>query len=241
VSRDDILDREATVNGIRAHYNIAGSGSPLLLLHGSPLTSRSWLGIMPALAKTHTVAAPDFRGHGQSEKPTRRYEVQTMVEDLRQLLDQLGMKSLDIVGPRPRRNSRLCLCRQAWRPGFATRNHRGSDGRGSPTIQGVLASYWRIGLYAHPRMPELLITGRERDYLAEFIRTYQYKSGGFSEEDLDTYAHPRIPRWFAARIGRLPGDGCRSLHGGLSEHLSMRRQPFFIAWRIRTADIAGYV
>ena len=39
-------------------------------------------------------------------------------------------------------------------------------------MQGVLASYWHIGFYAHPRLPELLITGRERDYLAEFIRTY---------------------------------------------------------------------
>jgi pimeloyl-ACP methyl ester carboxylesterase len=36
----------------------------------------------------------------------------------------------------------------------------------SPTMQAVLASYWHIGFYAHPRLPELLITGRERDYLA---------------------------------------------------------------------------
>jgi haloacetate dehalogenase len=98
VSRDDILNGEATVNGIQIHYKIAGGGSPLLLLHGSPLTSRSWLRIMPALTKTHTVIAPDFRGYGQSKKPERGYEVQTMVEDLRQLLDQLGMKSVDIVG-----------------------------------------------------------------------------------------------------------------------------------------------
>jgi haloacetate dehalogenase len=69
VSRDHILNREATVNGIQIHYKIAGGGSPLLLLHGSPLTSCSWLRIMPALTKTHTVIAPDFRGCGQSEKP----------------------------------------------------------------------------------------------------------------------------------------------------------------------------
>ena len=41
MSKDTILDREATVNRIRIHYKIAGSGNPLLLLHGSPLTSRS--------------------------------------------------------------------------------------------------------------------------------------------------------------------------------------------------------
>jgi hypothetical protein len=35
-------------------------------------------------------------------------------------------------------------------------------------MQRVLASYWHIGLCAHPRLPELLIAGRERDDLAEF-------------------------------------------------------------------------
>jgi pimeloyl-ACP methyl ester carboxylesterase len=59
----------------------------------------------------------------------------------------------------------------------------------SRAMQAVLASYWHIGFYAHPRLPELLITGRERDYLAEFIRTYQYKRDAFSKEDLDEYAH----------------------------------------------------
>ena len=85
---------------------------------------------MPALAKTHVVIAPDFRGYGQSEKPEHGYEVQTMVEDLRQLLDQLGRKSVDIVG-HDLGGIVAYLCRQAWRPSFSTRNYRGSDSRGS--------------------------------------------------------------------------------------------------------------
>ncbi|MBV8416513.1 MAG: alpha/beta hydrolase [Verrucomicrobia bacterium] len=98
MSSNRIISKEATVNGVRIHYRIAGSGSPLILLHGSPLTSRSWLRLMPTLAKTYTVVAPDFRGYGQSDKPETGYEVQTMVEDLRQLLDQLGIKSANVVG-----------------------------------------------------------------------------------------------------------------------------------------------
>src|SRR5215471_9639384 len=93
MSSNRIISKEATVNGVRIYCRIAGSGSPLILLHGSPLTSRSWLRLMPTLAKTYTVIAPDFRGYGQSDKPETGYEVQTMVEDLRQLLDQLGIKS----------------------------------------------------------------------------------------------------------------------------------------------------
>jgi pimeloyl-ACP methyl ester carboxylesterase len=53
---------------------------------------------MPTLARTYTVVAPDFRGYGQSDKPETGYEVRTMVEDLRQLLDQLGIKSANVVG-----------------------------------------------------------------------------------------------------------------------------------------------
>jgi pimeloyl-ACP methyl ester carboxylesterase len=190
VSRDDILNREATVNGIQIHYKIAGGGSPLLLLHGSPLTSRSWLRIMPALTKTHTVIAPDFRGYGQSKKPERGYEVQTMVEDLRQLLDQLGMKSVDIVG---HDLGGIVAYVYAAKHGDEVSRlgiiEAPMVGVPSPTMQAVLASYWHIGFYAHPRLPELLVTGRERDYLAEFIRTYQHKRDAFSKEDLDEYAH----------------------------------------------------
>ena len=52
-----------------------------------------------------------------------------------------------------------------------------------------MPTYWHIGFYAHPRLPELLIAGREGDYLAEFIRTYQQNREAFDKEDLDEYAH----------------------------------------------------
>ena len=93
-----IISKEATVNGLRIFYRIAGSGRPLLLLHGSPLTSRSWLGVMTSLAQAYTVVAPDFRGYGKSDKPETGYQVQTMVEDIRQLVHQLRMGPVDVVG-----------------------------------------------------------------------------------------------------------------------------------------------
>ena len=113
-----------------------------------------------------------------------------MVEDLRQLLEQLGIKSANIVGhdlggivayvyaaKHRDRVSRLGIIEAPIM------------GVPSPTMQRVLASYWHIGLYAHPRLPELLIAGRERDYLAEFIRTYQHNRDAFDKEDMDEYAH----------------------------------------------------
>jgi pimeloyl-ACP methyl ester carboxylesterase len=62
---DRIITKEAKVNGVRIHYRIAGRGSPLLLLHGSRLTSRSWLKIIPALAESHYlsfIGAPESDG-----------------------------------------------------------------------------------------------------------------------------------------------------------------------------------
>lgn len=57
----------------------------------------------------------------------------------------------------------------------------------SATLGTVLASYWHLGSYAHPRLPELLIAGRERAYLAEFFRTYAHVEAS-EDGALDEYA-----------------------------------------------------
>jgi alpha/beta hydrolase fold len=53
-----------SVNGIQLHYVIGGHGDPVVLLHGWPETWYEWHLVMPALAKNHTVIAPDLRGLG---------------------------------------------------------------------------------------------------------------------------------------------------------------------------------
>ena len=98
MDNDEIISKEANVNGIRMPYRIAGSGSPVVLLHGSPLTSHSWLRIIPTLARTHTVIAPDLRGYGESDKPRTGYELHTMAQDIRQPVHQLDMESVSVVG-----------------------------------------------------------------------------------------------------------------------------------------------
>ena len=184
----EIQSRDAIVNGLRLHYKQAGSGPPLMLLHGSPLTSRSWSGIIPRLAERFTVVAPDLRGHGQSEKPETGYEVHTMAEDIRQLILQLQFPSVNIVGhdlggivayvyaAQHMDQVRRLGILEAPIPGVS-----------SPTMDQVLASYWHIGLYAHPRLPELLFTGREREYLTEFVQTYRFNPEAFSDADFVEY------------------------------------------------------
>ena len=52
------------VGGAAYLFALAGRGDPVLLLHGFPQTHYCWRAVIPALARTHTVVAPDLRGYG---------------------------------------------------------------------------------------------------------------------------------------------------------------------------------
>ena len=70
-----IQDRFADVNGVKLHYLLAGSGDPVILLHGYAQNSHMWRPLMVELAKTRTVIAPDMRGFGQSSRPEGGYVI----------------------------------------------------------------------------------------------------------------------------------------------------------------------
>jgi pimeloyl-ACP methyl ester carboxylesterase len=61
----------ATNSGVRIHYEIEGSGQPLVLHHGSFASGADWgdLGYVDALKREHLLILMDARGHGASDKP----------------------------------------------------------------------------------------------------------------------------------------------------------------------------
>ena len=61
--------RRIDVEGVMINCAIAGSGPPLLLLHGYPQNHLMWRHVAPALAEDHTVVLADLRGYGDSGKP----------------------------------------------------------------------------------------------------------------------------------------------------------------------------
>ncbi|SDJ04345.1 Pimeloyl-ACP methyl ester carboxylesterase [Frankineae bacterium MT45] len=86
------------VHGYRRVYRIAGSGPPLLLIHGIGDSSRTWEAVIPTLARNHLVIAPDLLGHGQSAKPRADYSVAAYANGMRDLLGVLGIDAVTLVG-----------------------------------------------------------------------------------------------------------------------------------------------
>ncbi|MDI3330341.1 MAG: alpha/beta fold hydrolase [Micrococcus sp.] len=65
-ARMGLAQRELHLNGRWIHYLVAGSGRPLLLLHGVGESSAYWRGVLSRLADRYTVYAPDLPGYGDS-------------------------------------------------------------------------------------------------------------------------------------------------------------------------------
>jgi pimeloyl-ACP methyl ester carboxylesterase len=88
----------AKVGGARLHYVAAGSGPPVVLLHGFPETHRSWGAQLPALAAKYRVVAPDLRGYGASDRPRSGYDVDTLADDVAALIRHLDAGPVSLVG-----------------------------------------------------------------------------------------------------------------------------------------------
>ena len=86
-----------TVNGIDLHVTQAGSGQPLLLIHGISVDATFEHFEIEQLANNFHVIAPDLRGHGRSTRPSV-YSLRDHVEDLIALLDSLGVQKTALVG-----------------------------------------------------------------------------------------------------------------------------------------------
>jgi pimeloyl-ACP methyl ester carboxylesterase len=84
---------------INLYYEDHGSGDPVILIHGYPLSGASWEKQVPALLSVgHRVIAYDRRGFGKSSQPTTGYNYDTFAEDLHKLVTQLNLKNFALVG-----------------------------------------------------------------------------------------------------------------------------------------------
>src|SRR6058998_2900867 len=181
-------EKSANVNGVRINYKIGGRGSVVVLIHGYAQTSHMWTPLMPLLAMSHTVIAPDLRGAGGSERTQDGYDKKTLAKDIRGLVHQLGYVQVQVVGhdiglmvayayaaQYPAEVSKVVLM-DAFLPGV-----------GNWKDVWLLRDLWHFHFYGET--PLALVKGRERVYLEHFWNDFAAdRTHSVPEADRQIYA-----------------------------------------------------
>lgn len=182
-------------SGSEVAYVRAGSGPPVLLLHGYPQTKAMWHAVAPSLAADHTVVAADLRGYGDSGKPEGdeghlRYSKREMARDAVELMEALGFGQFAVVGHD--RGARVGHRMALDHPERVTRLAALDI---VPTLEvferadmALGMSYYHWFFLAQPRdFPERLIGGAPLYYLRRTLSRYGTVEGTFAPEALSEY------------------------------------------------------
>ena len=162
-----VQSRFAKVNGVRLHYLAAGTGDPVILLHGYAQTSHMWRPLMAMLANTHAVLAPDLRGAGQSSTPGAGYTKAEMAQDIHALALNLGYQHVRIVG-----HDIGLMVAYAYAAQYSSEVDRIAlmdaflPGIGSWRDVWLMRDLWHFHFYG--KTPLALVRGRERIYFEHF-------------------------------------------------------------------------
>jgi pimeloyl-ACP methyl ester carboxylesterase len=182
-----IASRTAELDGVKLHYLTAGSGTPLILLHGYAETSRMWRAIIPALAQRFTVIAPDLPGIGDSDIPADGLDMKSAAIRIHDLAKSLGVQQAEVVG-----HDIGLMVAYAYAAQWAAEVTKlVLMDAFLPGVPGWEAIYNNPGIW-HFRFngptPEALVAGRERTYFAYFWNDLAAdKNRSLPEADRDAY------------------------------------------------------
>jgi pimeloyl-ACP methyl ester carboxylesterase len=185
---DGVTESSVRVNDATINYKIAGRGPVVVLLHGYAQTSHMWLPLIPLLAETRTVIAPDLRGAGGSERTRNGYEKKALARDIRQLVRQLGHEHVSVVGhdiglmvaygyaAQYPGEVRKVVLMDAFLPGV-----------GNWKDVWLMRDLWHFHFYGE--VPLALVEGRERTYFEHFWNDFAAdKTKSVPEADRRFYA-----------------------------------------------------
>lgn len=194
----------AEVNGTRLHYVASGdSGSPILLIHGFPETWWAFHKLIPLLADAHRVFAVDLRGFGDSDIPTGDYASATLAEDLHGLVERLDVGPVHLVGQDISGATifRFACLHSSDVLSF-TAIEMGLPGFGLEILADVThGGAWHIGALVAPGIPEMLLAGREREFLGHHMfPSMSAKPKAVSDADIDEFcrSYSRANGWHGA-------------------------------------------
>ena len=244
----------------------AGKGPPLLLLHGNPLSHRSWHNVAPRLAEDFTVVVADLRGYGESSKPRgtpdhANYSFRRMAQDHVDVMAHFGYRQFSVAGhDRGGRTAhRMALDHpdRILKAAFL-------DIAPTPVVWAemnnmavTLSLYHWTFLAQPPGFPEALLRGNEALYIRSKLTTQGLGKGGFTEEEIQHYISLCTPEHIHGvcedyRAGatldlQMDLDDLKSgrkvqcpvmLLWGESSHVARHPQGAVEVWRPYCADIA---
>lgn len=187
--------REAYVYGLPVRYEVAGSGDPVVLVHGLSGSTRWWARNVPDLARRHRVYLVNLPGFGTLPRPGRRFVLAEATSWLLAWMEAVGLSGAHLVGHSM--GGYLCLKLAARRPDVA-RKLVLVDPAGIPshrTMLGHLGPLLLTARHARPAFLPVLVRDAlcagpltllktARDLLAEDVR-----------EDLHRVAAPTLLVW----------------------------------------------
>jgi pimeloyl-ACP methyl ester carboxylesterase len=191
-SLDGVNHRFIDLPGLRMHVAEAGSGEPILLLHGFPQNWWEWHNVMPALAADYHVICPDLRGAGWTEAPDGGYTGDQMLTDLLALLDALHLTRVSIVAHdwSALVAFRLCIERPETVAGLLCLATPHPWVKFSPKYIPLMRFLWFQPVVASPGVgPRLLGHGKQR-LARHLLRGFEARPDTFSEQDMANYLTP---------------------------------------------------
>lgn len=196
MAADQIEHHIAKIDGTRFHYVTAGTGDPVLLIPGWPESWFAWRKVLPLLVSAgRRVVVLDPRGFGESDKPAGGYDLDTAARDLPGFLAATGLTSnggIDIIAhdvgtwiahahaaDYPADVKRLVLT-ESNIPGIT------AFPAGLPS-EAVNLKSWQFAFNRLDDLPEILVQGHERDYLAWLFATKSFRSYAIDAAAIDEY------------------------------------------------------
>lgn len=206
--------REGFVPGGETRFFVRAMGhgdNLVMLLHGWPEDGTAWRRVAPLLVDVgFRVVCPDLKGFGQSERPTKGYDPETLADEISQLIRNLHVKKAVLVG-------------HDWGGAIALATAFRHPGRvealglvSSPYRQLDLRRSWHIPLLNVPWVPEVTFRMAAKPLVRSALRATSRVHEAFTEEVIDRYAES---------VARQPA-GWLSYYRTLSRHA-------FMEWALR--------
>jgi pimeloyl-ACP methyl ester carboxylesterase len=174
-------------SAVNLHYvRDGGAGETVILLHGFPQTWTSWVKMMPLLSADYDVIAVDLRGVGKSDKPKDGFDKKTSAQDIKNLMDELGIKKANIVGHDI--GGMIAYAFAAQFPDMAQSITIIDVPVPGTDIFKMIAQdprAWHFAFHNDPTVPEALVKGREQFYYSNFMQRVDAGTGKIGEAEIN--------------------------------------------------------